>query len=94
MTADQVIWTRHETRPLKRAFHELTVLVVILTVVGTFILYILADCSALAGRGNCATVTLEAIEPVLAFVGAMALFLVVVYLIDVKSLDTGGGIRK
>ena len=32
MTADQVIWTRHETRPLKRAFRKLTVLVVILTV--------------------------------------------------------------
>jgi hypothetical protein len=92
--ANQVIWTRHETRPLKRAFRELAVLVMLLTAFGSFILYVLAACSTLAGHGSCAAATLETVEPVLAFVGAMTLFLVVVYLMDVKSLNTDRGIRK
>jgi hypothetical protein len=85
MTADRANWRRQEFRPLRRAYREVAVLIVVIATFLSLLLSFLSDCAALGGRGICGwPPTSWSLLPVLGVMTFATLFLLLIYLVEVK----------
>ncbi len=80
-----MIWRRHELRPMRSASREISALTVAVATFLSLLLFFLSDCVTLGRPGGCAwPPTSWSLLPVLGVMMVAALFLFLIYLVDVK----------